>query len=142
MVSSAEVAREILKTHDLTLSVRPEGLFAKTLSSYRSIVFSPYGAHWRHLRKICTSEIFRPARVALYKGYRLEELRVSVKEMLEVTKHGEAINLHLWLHNMMFNNMARIILNKRYVALVWIFFASVKLAQTSLHVFPVLEKCF
>lgn len=115
MISSAGVAKEVLKTHDLALSDRPEGLFSEILSNYRSIVFSPSGAYWRHLRKICASEIFRPARIASYKDDRLEEIRVSVKEMLEDSNRGEAINLHLWVQIMIFNMMARMVLNKRYV---------------------------
>ena len=115
VISSAEVAKEAFKTHDMAFSERPESMFSALLSDYQNVTFAPYGAYWRHMRKICTAEFFTQARVASYKDARFEEIRASVREMLDETKPGEAINLHVWLHNLASNNMTRVVLNRRLV---------------------------
>lgn len=115
VISTAEVAKEAFKTHDMAFSERPESMFASLLTNYKNVTFAPYGAYWRHMRKICTAEFFTQARIASYKDARFEEIRASVREMLEENKPGEAINLHVWLHNLASNNMTRVVLNRRYV---------------------------
>ncbi|CAL9030840.1 unnamed protein product [Prunus brigantina] len=48
VVSSAEAAREILKTHDLTFSDRPKStIFEKLLYNYKDVSTAPYGEYWR-----------------------------------------------------------------------------------------------
>jgi hypothetical protein len=64
VVSSKEIAKEVLKTNDVTFAQRPRFLGAE-ISSYgfTDIVFSPYGNYWRQLRKICTLELLSAKRV-------------------------------------------------------------------------------
>lgn len=58
VVSSAKMAKEVMKTHDLALASRPQIFSAKHLFyDCTDIVFSPYGAYWRHIRKICMLEL-------------------------------------------------------------------------------------
>ncbi|AES92778.1 cytochrome P450 family 71 protein [Medicago truncatula] len=58
VVSSPDLAKEILKTRDLAFVQRPK-LIAPNILAYDStgIVFAPYGDYWRQMRKICTSEL-------------------------------------------------------------------------------------
>lgn len=75
IVSSARVAKEVLKTHDLALSSRPQLFSAKYLFyNCTNIVFSPYGAYWRHIRKICILELLSAKRVLSYRSVREEEV--------------------------------------------------------------------
>lgn len=47
VVSSARLAKEVMKTHDLALSSRPKIFSAKHLFyDCTDVVFSPYGAYW------------------------------------------------------------------------------------------------
>ena len=59
VVSSAEAAREFLKTHDIDCCSRPPlvGL-GKFSYNHRDIGFAPYGDYWREVRKICVLEVF------------------------------------------------------------------------------------
>ncbi|XP_071718289.1 desmethyl-deoxy-podophyllotoxin synthase-like [Rutidosis leptorrhynchoides] len=58
VVSSAEIAREIMKTHDNIFSNRPKLVAPKILGyNYTDIAFAPYGSYWRQVRKICFLEL-------------------------------------------------------------------------------------
>ncbi|XP_027336594.1 cytochrome P450 71A1-like isoform X2 [Abrus precatorius] len=75
VVSSARLAKEVLKTHDLALSSRPQLFSAKYLFyNCTDIVFSPYGAYWRHIRKICILELLSAKRVLSCISVREEEV--------------------------------------------------------------------
>ncbi|GMY14980.1 cytochrome P450 71A1-like [Fagus crenata] len=75
VVSSARLAKEVMKTHDLALSSRPQIFSAKHLFyDCTDVAFSPYGAYWRHIRKICTLELLSVKRVQSYSFVREEEV--------------------------------------------------------------------
>ncbi|MCL7040190.1 hypothetical protein MKW94_024738, partial [Papaver nudicaule] len=75
VVSSARLAKEVLKTHDLALSSRPRILGAQHLFyNCTDVVFAPYGAYWRHIRKICVLELLSAKRVQSYSFVREEEV--------------------------------------------------------------------
>ncbi|WVY91877.1 hypothetical protein V8G54_037391 [Vigna mungo] len=64
VVSSAEYAKEIMKTHDATFASRPKLLAADIASyGYTNIAFAPYGSYWKTVRRICTMELLSPKRV-------------------------------------------------------------------------------
>ncbi|CAI0542823.1 unnamed protein product [Linum tenue] len=79
VVSSAELARELLKTHDLNFASRPSRVSADIiLYEARDIVFAPYGEYWRQMRKICALELLSPRRVGSLRAVREAEVRELV----------------------------------------------------------------
>ncbi|PSS04657.1 Premnaspirodiene oxygenase [Actinidia chinensis var. chinensis] len=82
IVSSAEAATEIMKTHDLIFSNRPKLVAPKILGyNYTDIAFGPYGAYWRQLRKICILELLSNKRVNSFRVVREEETRKLVRSI-------------------------------------------------------------
>ncbi|XP_021666940.2 cytochrome P450 71B36 [Hevea brasiliensis] len=79
VVSSAEAAKEVLKTHDLCTCSRPVSDGTRILSyNYIDVGFSPYGDYWRKMRKICVLELFSAKRVQSFKYVREEEVTALV----------------------------------------------------------------
>ncbi|KAK1696799.1 hypothetical protein QYE76_013496 [Lolium multiflorum] len=75
VASSADAAREIMKTQDLAFASRPMSPMAKILlGDSPGLVIAPYGEAWRQLRKICTLELFSSRRVRSFRTVREEEV--------------------------------------------------------------------
>jgi Cytochrome P450 len=76
VVSSAHMAREVLKTHDSVFASRPKFKAATILSyNHHDIAFAPYGEQWRCLRKITSMHLFSSKRVLqTFKALREEEV--------------------------------------------------------------------
>ncbi|CAK9143941.1 unnamed protein product [Ilex paraguariensis] len=78
------MAKEVMKTHDLALSSRPQIFSAKHLFyDCTDVVFSPYGAYWRQIRKICILELLSATRVQSYSFVREEEVARLVHRVAE-----------------------------------------------------------
>uniref|UniRef100_A0A6N2KI25 Cytochrome P450 n=1 Tax=Salix viminalis TaxID=40686 RepID=A0A6N2KI25_SALVM len=84
VISSVRLAKEVLKTHDLVLSSRPQLFSAKHLFyGCTDVAFAPYGAYWRNIRKICILELLSSKRVQSYSFVREEEVARLVHRIAE-----------------------------------------------------------
>ncbi|XP_004304108.1 PREDICTED: cytochrome P450 71D11-like [Fragaria vesca subsp. vesca] len=80
VVSSAELAKEVMKTHDIIFASRPQVLVTRILYyDSKDIAFAPYGDYWRELRKICTQELLSAKRVQSYRPIREKEVLNLIK---------------------------------------------------------------
>lgn len=92
IVSSIDVANQVVKTHDVNFANRPTGLVPESLMyNLIDIVFSPYGDHWRQLRKICTQELLSARRVQSFRHIREEE-SMNLCHWV-ASRHGSPANL-------------------------------------------------
>ncbi|CAN1746442.1 Premnaspirodiene oxygenase [Linum perenne] len=94
VVSSAESAREVMKTHDINFANRPV-MLAGTIIAYDStdVALAPYGAYWRQLKKICTVELLSSKRVQSFRHVREEEVSRYVDRILSSTSAGGGVDL-------------------------------------------------
>ncbi|WVZ59768.1 hypothetical protein U9M48_009867 [Paspalum notatum var. saurae] len=75
VASTAEAAREVMRTHDLAFCSRHLSATLDTIScGGKGILFSRYGDRWRDLRKVCMLELFHQRRVLSFRGVREEEV--------------------------------------------------------------------
>ncbi|XP_057719788.1 cytochrome P450 71D8-like [Arachis stenosperma] len=106
IVSSPNMAREIMKTHDLAFADRPEFLPSKILVyGSADITFSPYGEYWRQMRKICTLELLSSKKVHSFSFIREEEVANMVETIRKST--GATINLSKMINNHMSTVVSR-----------------------------------
>uniref|UniRef100_A0A453AIA6 Cytochrome P450 n=1 Tax=Aegilops tauschii subsp. strangulata TaxID=200361 RepID=A0A453AIA6_AEGTS len=94
VASSAEAAREVMKTQDVTFATRPWSPTTKILMSDGvGVAFAPYGAHWRQLRKICIMELLSARRVQSFRNVREEEAGRLVAAIAAGAGKGEPVNV-------------------------------------------------
>ncbi|GLJ48775.1 hypothetical protein SUGI_1028520 [Cryptomeria japonica] len=80
VVSSAQMAKDILTTHDLVFGNRPVTAAARYVA-YGEIDpgLAPYGPYWRHMRKISVMQLLSVKRVDAFACLREEEAAVGVR---------------------------------------------------------------
>jgi cytochrome P450 len=115
VVSSADAAREFVKVHDKVWAGRPlppgADIFKENIEN---IVWAPYGNYWRHLRKICTVELFTSKRLDTFRPLRTQELSQTVRAIWEDSQQGKVVDLAVKISHLSFNNVTRMLLNKRF----------------------------
>ncbi|KAL5549563.1 hypothetical protein UlMin_004794 [Ulmus minor] len=112
VVSSSEMAKEIMKTHDIIFANRPFLLaIQKLIYDSTDIAFSPYGDYWRQLRKICTMELLSQKRVQSFRSIREEEISNLVKGIQ--LSEGSQINLSERILSLSYGITARAAFGKK-----------------------------
>ncbi|OAY64018.1 Cytochrome P450 71A9 [Ananas comosus] len=94
VVSSANMAQEILKTHDLESCSRPS-LTSYTKLSYASadIAFAAYGEYWRELRRIFIIELLSAKKVASFRSIREEEVERTMSSISSYSSSSLPVDL-------------------------------------------------
>lgn len=113
VVSSAAMAKEVMKTHDLAFCSRPQLYSAKWLFyNCTNIVFSPYGDYWRQVRKICILELLSTKRVQSYSFIREEEVSRLIQRI--AGSCSKPINLTKLLGLYANDVLCRVVLGKNF----------------------------
>ncbi|XP_074310137.1 cytochrome P450 736A117-like [Silene latifolia] len=93
VVSSANGAEEITKTHDIVFANRPYSKIASLiLYDGKDIAFGKYGEHWRKLKSICVLNMLSNKKVRSFRKIREEEVRLVV-ESLKISTPNSPLNL-------------------------------------------------
>ncbi|GLJ18962.1 hypothetical protein SUGI_0339130 [Cryptomeria japonica] len=95
VVSSSDMAKEFLKTHDLVFANRPCSAAGEHIAyNYKNLGMSSYGPYWRHMRKICVMELLSAKRIESFRFIREEEISLAVRSVWERSKQGTvAVNV-------------------------------------------------
>ncbi|KAK6920622.1 Cytochrome P450 [Dillenia turbinata] len=115
VVSSPEVAREVLKTQDVKFSnkyvTRGAGVI---FYEGHDVLISPYGQRWMELRKLCVAELLTQKRVLTFQDIRKEVLAHVVANIQQSCLKKEPVNLSV-MSTTAANNMAcRCILGQNF----------------------------
>ena len=80
IASSPDMAREFMRTHDISFAQRPE-LFAIQVNKFKNsyISFSPYGDYLTQMKKFCVTELLNNRRVQSFSSLRKEVIRNLVE---------------------------------------------------------------
>lgn len=109
VVSSPEMAKEIMKTLDINFANRPHILAADVITyGTKGITFSSYGSYWRQMRKICTFELLTPRRVESFQSIREQEASNLIKEI--GLSEGSCINLSKVINSFSYGLTSRVAL--------------------------------
>ncbi|XWS17534.1 hypothetical protein CRYUN_Cryun33cG0075500 [Craigia yunnanensis] len=114
VVSSAEIAREILMTHDAFIG-RPQIRVVNTLfCGCTDIAFCPYGDYWRQAKKICVLELLTQRRVRTFQLVREQEVSRMIESIRQTCHSGSAIALCEMFETIANNIISRSVLGRVY----------------------------
>ncbi|KAM3704012.1 hypothetical protein ACB098_04G139900 [Castanea mollissima] len=115
VVSSADMAREMMTTHDIVFSNRPKTTATNSLLyGCTDLVFAPYGEYWRQVKKICVLELFTLKRVQSFQNTREEEVSKLIKKVRDSCLKGVSINLSELLIETSKNIVTRCAFGKKF----------------------------
>ncbi|KAL8226017.1 hypothetical protein R6Q57_018574 [Mikania cordata] len=116
VASSAEAAREIMKTHDLAFTSRPKMSIPDTLLyGSKDITFSPYGEYWRQVKSIAVVHLLNNTRVQSFRQIREKETALAIN-VIE-NRCGSVIDLSELLVKLTNNIICKVALGRTYSGL-------------------------
>lgn len=112
VVSSADAAKEIMKTHDLIFSNRPKTVGGRLFYNCKSVSFAPYGEYWRQVKNICVTRLLTSARVHSFRNVREEEVDLLIQNIRESC--SQVVNLSDLFISLTNDIVSRIVLGRKY----------------------------
>ncbi|KDP31010.1 hypothetical protein JCGZ_11386 [Jatropha curcas] len=115
IVSSAEAAREIMKTHDLVFANRPKlSVTDKLLYNSKDVASAPYGEYWRQMRSICVLHLLTNKRVQSFKNVREEEVNFMIEKIHKFSSSSLPVNLSEMFACLANDVICRVAFGKKY----------------------------
>ncbi|XP_058093608.1 cytochrome P450 71A1-like [Magnolia sinica] len=94
IVSSARIAKEVMKSQDLHFCSRPALVSQRKLSyNFSDVAFAPYGEYWREMRKISIVDLLSTKRVQSFREIRGDEVAKMVASISSSSSRAEPVNL-------------------------------------------------
>ncbi|KAH9715897.1 hypothetical protein WN944_022658 [Citrus x changshan-huyou] len=114
IISSAKMAKEVMRTNDLQFSGRPN-LTGQKAFSYKHIdvAFTPYSNYWREMRKICVIHLFNANRLHQFRPVRENEVSRMIEKISKSASASEPANLSEIIMSLLCNLICRIAFSKR-----------------------------
>nr|XP_027091608.1 cytochrome P450 81D1-like [Coffea arabica] len=119
IVSSPSLAEECFsKTNDVIFANRPGSISGKILGYNNSTIgFSPYGDHWRNLRRVTTIHIFSSASLHNFSSIWTEEIRFSVRKLFSMNSDDKVwkdVNMNSVFLDLVFNVIMKMLAGKKW----------------------------
>ncbi|KAL9439093.1 hypothetical protein AB3S75_024705 [Citrus x aurantiifolia] len=114
VVSSAEIAREIIKNHDIVFANRPKNTAGDIIFyASKDIGFSNYGEYWREARKACVLGLLSTKKVQSLQYVNEEEVAIMINKIRSSCFNEGSVNLAEMLQTVANNIIARSVLGRR-----------------------------
>lgn len=115
LISSPAIAEQCFTQHDVVFANRPNLIASKILGyNHTTIGFSPYGDHWRNLRRVTAIHIFSATSLHQSSSIRTKEIRLVVQELFQNSNSSlQKVNLKTVFVNLLFNIMTRMAAGER-----------------------------
>ncbi|KAK7291589.1 hypothetical protein RIF29_06855 [Crotalaria pallida] len=115
VISSADAAREILKTHDRVFASRPNMVMSNIiLYDSKDVAAAPYGEYWRQIRSICVLHILSVRRVQSLRAVREEEVALLMEKIRHSSSSSLPVNLSESLSTLTNDIVSRATLGRKY----------------------------
>ncbi|KAL4193738.1 hypothetical protein AMTRI_Chr06g178330 [Amborella trichopoda] len=115
VVSSANLAQECFTTNDITFASKPQLAVGKYLGyDYTSVVWAPYGAHWRNVRKIQVLELLSSKKIEMFACIRQEQVSALLQSLVEASNREKVVNMKDRITETIFSIIVKIVANKSY----------------------------
>ncbi|KAG0499230.1 hypothetical protein HPP92_003921 [Vanilla planifolia] len=112
-LSSAELAKEAIKTREIDFATRPPSSVVDRLGyGTQDVAFAPYGPYWRRARSACVLHLLSPRRVRAFGSVREEEVALLLSA---VRAAGPSpVNLSAMLIGVTNDIICRVALGRKY----------------------------
>uniref|UniRef100_J3M8F7 Cytochrome P450 n=1 Tax=Oryza brachyantha TaxID=4533 RepID=J3M8F7_ORYBR len=120
VVSTLELAKEVLKENDQQLANRPRNRSTQRFSrNGMDLIWADYGPHYIKVRKLCNLELFSPKRLEALRPIREDEVTAMVESVHRAVTEPGSENKPILVKNHLamvaFNNITRLAFGKRFM---------------------------
>ena len=114
VVSSADAAREIMKTNDVIFANRPKTrMFGKLTYDFKDVALAPYGEYWRQTKSILVLHLLSKKRVQSFRAVREEEISLLI-EKIKQSCSSSSVNLSEMFAKITNDIICRVALGRKY----------------------------
>ncbi|KAI4300729.1 hypothetical protein L6164_034070 [Bauhinia variegata] len=115
VVSNAQVASQVMKTHELNFCFRPQ-FGSSDYYQYKGSYFitAPYGPYWRFMKKLCVTQLLSSSQLSRFTHIREQEIEKLLQFLMLCSKEGRACDLCIHLTSLTNNIMCRMAMSTTY----------------------------
>ncbi|KAJ4712445.1 Cytochrome P450 [Melia azedarach] len=115
VVSSADCAKDIFKTHDIIFANRPDSSISRRLLyDYKDVSLAPYGEYWRQMRSICVLQLLSLKRVQSFRFIRQEEINLMIEKINQSCSSSSTIDLSEVFPSLTNDIVCRVAFGRKY----------------------------
>ncbi|XP_059070186.1 cytochrome P450 750A1 isoform X2 [Cryptomeria japonica] len=89
IISSPQMAKQILKTQDHVFASRPPMGSDDHFLSPQKVAFAPYGPYWKFMRKVLVLELLSPKRLKSFAPLRAQEVSAMIRSILHKARDND-----------------------------------------------------
>ncbi|XP_004305219.1 PREDICTED: licodione synthase-like [Fragaria vesca subsp. vesca] len=112
VVTSPELAKEFLKTHELSFATHAQSAAIKRITYDSSLAFSPYGPYWKFIKKVTVNELLSSRSVGKFHSIRADGYSRLLRLLAERAESCLAVNLSEELPRLGHNIIGQMMLGK------------------------------